>query len=262
MQLSILAALFLLTAFAYAAVGFGGGSTYNALLVLSGVDYREIPAIALTCNVLVVSGGVYQFRATGQLRWRELLPFVVLSVPMAWLGGRIPVPEQTFVGLLGLTLLASGVLMLAQDTRKSGSRQPPRLPRLTMTSWQMGLPLGAGIGLLSGIVGIGGGIFLAPLLYLFGAVPARRIAGLASGFILLNSLAGLAGQLMKQAAELPTLAWSRAWPLYLAVVVGGQAGSRLGARMLSEQTIRRLTGVLVLYVALRLLLRWRELGAA
>lgn len=257
MHLPILAALFLLTAFAYAAVGFGGGSTYNALLVLGGADYREIPAIALTCNILVVSGGVYHFRATGQLRWRELLPFVVLSVPMAWLGGRIPVPEQTFVGLLGLTLLASGVLMLAQ-----GSRQPPRLPRLSLTSWQIGLPLGAGIGLLSGIVGIGGGIFLAPLLYLFGAVPPRRIAGLASGFILLNSLAGLAGQLMKQAAELPSIAWSRAWPLYLAVVVGGQAGSRLGARMLTEQTIRRLTGVLVLYVALRLLLRWRELGAA
>ncbi|HSM69698.1 MAG TPA: sulfite exporter TauE/SafE family protein [Xanthomonadales bacterium] len=256
MQLLILAALFLLTAFAYAAVGFGGGSTYNALLVLSDVDYREIPAIALTCNILVVSGGVYHFRAMGQLQWRELLPFVALSVPMAWLGGRIPVPEQTFVGLLGLTLLVSGVLMLAQ-----GSRHPSRLPHLYLTRWQMGLPLGAGIGLLSGIVGIGGGIFLAPLLYLFGAVPPRRIAGLASGFILLNSVAGLAGQLMKQAAELPSVAWSRAWPLYLAVVVGGQAGSRLGARMLTEQTIRRLTGVLVLYVALRLLLRWRELGA-
>lgn len=257
MHLFILAALFLLTAFAYAAVGFGGGSTYNALLVLSGVDYREIPAIALTCNILVVSGGVYHFRATGQLQWRELLPFVVLSVPMAWLGGRIPVLEQTFVGLLGLTLLASGVLMLAQ-----GGRKPPRLPQLSLTAWQMGLPLGAGIGLLSGIVGIGGGIFLAPLLYLFGAVPPRRIAGLASGFILLNSVAGLVGQLMKQAMELPTVAWSRAWPLYLAVLLGGQAGSRLGSRMLSERTIRRLTGVLVLYVALRLLLRWRELGAA
>lgn len=256
MPLALLATLFLVTAFAYATVGFGGGSTYNALLVLTGVDYRAIPAIALSCNILVVAGGVYHYRAQGHLEARQLLPYVLLSVPMAWLGGRLPVDERTFVGLLGLTLLASGILMFVQ-----GGRRPARSGQRHWSDWQIGLPAGGGIGLLSGMVGIGGGIFLAPLLYLFTRIPPRRIAGLASGFILLNSISGLAGQLMKQGPHAPTGPWLEAWPLFLAVVVGGQAGSRLGSALLPERRMRQLTGVLVLYVAVRLLARWLELGA-
>jgi len=256
MHLALLAILFLATAFAYAAVGFGGGSTYNALLVLSGMDYRVIPAIALSCNILVVAGGVYHYHAQGHLAWRQLLPYVVLSVPMAWLGGRVPVDERTFVGLLGLILLLSAVLMLAQ-----GADRPPQSRRYALSDWQIGLPAGAGIGLLAGLVGIGGGIFLAPLLYLCSRVPPRRIAALASGFILVNSLSGLAGQLMKQGADAVGGPWLEAWPLFLAVVIGGQAGSRLGSSRLPENRVRQLTAVLVLYVGLRLLARWLELGA-
>ncbi|NND43916.1 MAG: sulfite exporter TauE/SafE family protein [Xanthomonadales bacterium] len=251
----LLALLFLVTAFAYASVGFGGGSTYNALLVLSGTDFRVIPAIALSCNILVVSGGAWHYHVQGALRLRQLLPFVALSMPMAWLGGSMPIDERSFVGLLGLTLLISAVLMF----RQSASR-PEQFRRVDLSAWQIGLPCGAAIGLLSGVVGVGGGIFLAPLLYLFSSIPARQIAGLASGFILVNSLFGLAGQLGKHAAGDPFDAWLGAWPLFLAVIVGGQAGSRLGARVLPEASIRKLTGVLVLYVSVRLLLRWLELG--
>jgi len=257
MHVAVLAALFLLTALAYASVGFGGGSTYNALLVLTGADYRAIPAIALTCNILVVCGGVYHQRSQGHFQWRALLPFVLLSVPMAWLGGRIPVGERVFVGLLGISLLASGVLMLLQRAEVG----PAQRPGSRVTDWQLGLTAGGGIGLLSGVVGIGGGVFLAPLLYLLRRHSARTIAALSSGFILLNSLSGLAGQLMKQGVQAPAEHWAAAWPLFLAVVIGGQAGSRLSASVLAEKRMRQLTGVLVLYVAVRLLLRWMELGS-
>ena len=107
-----LAAAFALTAALYAMVGFGGGSTYNALLVLADVDYRVLPSIALLCNLIVVTGGTWRYARAGHLDWRFVAPFVLLSMPMAWLGGRLPIERETFVLLLGLSLLAAGLLML------------------------------------------------------------------------------------------------------------------------------------------------------
>ena len=109
MPLLILTGLFLLAAVAYSSVGFGGGSSYNALLILSGMDYRLVPAIALSCNILVVTGGVYHYAQAGVLSIRQLMPFVAFSIPMAWLGGRIPVSEQLFIALLGFSLLVAAV---------------------------------------------------------------------------------------------------------------------------------------------------------
>lgn len=245
--------LFALVALAYAAVGFGGGSTYNALLVLGGTDYQAIPAIALSCNIIVVTGGVVQFYRAGHFSVRALMPYVSLSIPMAWLGGRLPVSETVFAGLLGLALAFTGLHMLLRSVR-----QPRPVRARNWRPWSVGLPAGAAIGFLSGLVGIGGGIFLAPLLYLLGRDTPRRIAALSSGFILVNSIAGLSGQLMKQGFDAPTSAWGQAWPLYLAVLAGGQVGSRLGALRLPDPWVRGLTGALVLYVAARLLLRWAE----
>ncbi len=245
---------FLLVAAVYAAAGFGGGSTYNALLVLAGVDYRSIPIIALTCNIIVVTGGIYHYSRGGHFSWRDLAPFAILSIPMAWLGGRIPVSEPVFVGLLGLTLLLTAAFLLTKRLR-----QPGALSVVPRRNWQWGIPAGAGIGLVSGMVGVGGGIFLAPLLYLMRQGSPRRIAALASGFILLNSLAGLAGQLMKHGGSGSITLWSENWLLFIAVLVGGQLGSRVGAMHLPEAWVRSLTGVLVLYVSLRLLLRWANL---
>lgn len=237
-------------------VGFGGGSTYNALLVLADTDYRLIPSIALSCNILVVTGGVYWFWREGHFNIREILPFIALSVPMAWLGGRIPVSELWFMALLGFALLLTGVQMLTGPPRVNGSH------RLRIANpWLTGLPSGAVIGLLSGIVGVGGGIFLSPLLHLSGWARPRKIAATCSAFILFNSIAGLTGQLMKQAASAPGEPWagaqlSHAWPLFLAVVAGGQIGSRIGSRHLPEPWVKGLTAVLVLYVAARLLFKW------
>jgi uncharacterized membrane protein YfcA len=248
--------LFAAVALLYAAVGFGGGSTYNALLVLADLDYQIIPSIALTCNIIVVSGGVYHFGRAGHFRWQLLMPYALLAVPMAWMGGRLPVSETVFVGLLGMTLLLTALHMLMHGMHRA--RAPGRV---SVSPWPLGLPVGALIGFLSGVVGVGGGVFLAPFLYLFTTHSPRQIAALASGFILVNSIAGLSGQLMKRGALELESGWAEAWPLYLAVLLGGQLGSRLGALRLPEAWVRRLTGMLLLYVALRLIFRWTGLLA-
>lgn len=239
-----LALLFALTAILYASVGFGGGSTYNALLALWGVDYRLLPAIALVCNVIVVTGGTIRFAAAGAMPWRRALPLALIAAPFAWAGGLTPISERAFLGLLGGSLTVAGLLLLLQASRADADVRPPG------TAWREAV-IGAGIGYLSGLVGIGGGIFLSPLLHLTRWGRARAIAATASLFILVNSLAGLAGQAMKLGAS----AWPAAttwWPLALAVLVGGQIGSWAGLKLLPEPIVRRLTGVLILYVAIRL----------
>jgi len=251
MPLLILAILFFLVAGAYSSVGFGGGSSYNALLVLSGMDYRLVPAIALSCNILVVSGGVYHYTRAGVLSISKLMPFIALSMPMAWLGGRLPVSEKVFIGLLGCSLLVAATQMLLK-----------RNATITLTNystsryWLLAAPAGGFIGLLAGITGIGGGIFLAPLIYFLRLASARAVAGITSGFILVNSIAGLLGQLMKAGDHSPLQGWMEAWPLFIVVFLGGQVGSHLGAYHLSETWVKRLTAVLILYVAIRLIWRW------
>lgn len=244
----ILALLFLVSAALYASVGLGGGSTYNALLVLADTDYRVLPSIALACNLIVVAGGVWQYRRSGALSFGFAFPFVALSIPMAWFGGSVPIQRDTFVLLLGLCLLAAGLAMWFQPTRTKASHD-----RIALLTWLLGLPLGGAIGFVSGMVGIGGGIFLAPALHLLRLADPKRVAATASFFIMVNSIAGLVGQAMKQGTtahllELADYVW-----LGVAVFVGGQIGSRLSARVLSGRVVKRLTAVLVLYVAGRLL---------
>ncbi len=247
----LLIALFAITALLYAMVGFGGGSTYNALLVLGGTDYRLIPVIALSCNIIVVTGGVIHFARAGHLRFSAFFPFVLTSVPMALLGGSLVVPERMFISLLGVVLLVSGVLMFYSKPVHAGAA-PSRRKR-----WLVGLPVGAMLGLLAGIVGIGGGIFLAPLMHLLNWDRPKTIAASASAFILVNSLSGLAGQLSKWQTSvvgeqlLPYLA------LLVAVLFGGQLGSYLGAGPVKDRLVRGMTALLVLYVSIRLI--WRAL---
>jgi len=252
-----LVVLFLITAVLYASVGFGGGSTYNALLVLGDTDYRVLPAIALICNIIVVTGGTLRYSRAGLIPWGRISPMFALSVPLAWLGGRLPVPETLFIGLLGAALLISGVLMLIQRDQPAGASLTPRPATFVEPT------IGGGVGLLAGVVGIGGGIFLAPILHLRRWGPAKTIAGTASVFILVNSLAGLAGQVMKLGDLGQLSALSAYWPLFPAVFVGGQIGSLAGARLLPEALVRRMTALLVLYVAARLALRlWTMTGGA
>ena len=247
-----LASGFALTALLYASVGFGGGSTYNALLVLADTDYRLLPAIALLCNLIVVTGGTIRYARAGQVPWRPLWPILLLSAPCAWAGGRLPVDKPLFIALLGVALLLAGLLMLVQRDAHAGT-----IASGSPFGW-LGAPIGMAVGFFSGIVGIGGGIFLAPVLHLLRWASARQIAASASVFILVNSLAGLAGQLTKQDTAATLEAISAYWPLFAAVFIGGQIGSHIGARLLPQKLIRIGTAALILYVAAQLL--WQRFG--
>ncbi len=245
----LLTLTFLATAALYASVGFGGGSTYNALLVLHGVDHRVLPAVALVCNVIVVAGTVVH--ALGGLApiLRRLAPFLATSIAAAWIGGRIPVSEAFFIGALGLTLLAAGLGLLV-DPRPDMENRP-------MTARPMaGLAIGAALGFVSGLVGIGGGVFLAPILHFLRWGPARDTAIACSLFILLNSLSGLTGQLVKLGDLSALSGFTSHWPLFVAVLIGGQTGALFSKTRLSGTAVKRLTAVLVLYVSARLLYQW------
>lgn len=242
---ALLALGFLVTALLYASVGFGGGSTYSALLALSGLDYRLLPLISLACNIVVVTGGSIRFARAGLTPWKKALVIVALGAPMSFLGGLTPIKEATFLALLGASLVLTSLTMLI-PVRENESGAPTRFAR-----W---MPLAAApLGYFAGLVGIGGGIFLAPLLHLARWDTPRAIAATASLFILVNSLFGLAGQMLKNGPGLFGTALSAALPLLIAVVIGGQIGSLLAARLLPPQWIRWLTALLVLVVGVRLL---------
>ncbi|QQG37287.1 MAG: sulfite exporter TauE/SafE family protein [Micavibrio aeruginosavorus] len=250
----LLSVLFLMTAALYATVGFGGGSTYTALLALAETDYRILPVLSLICNIIVVSGGVYRFARAHHFDLRQALPWTVISVPMAWLGGYLHISEKLFIGVLGLSLLGAGFLVLMQkqgEPHNNGARRAARYNVL------MPVAAGGGLGFVSGITGIGGGIFLAPVLYLLRWDSPRMISGTCSFFILVNSLAGLTGQFMK--LESPQDIYESLlsfWMLFPAVLIGGQLGSYMGAMRLDQRYIRIMTALLMLYVAIRLLWRW------
>lgn len=241
----LLALAFLVTALLYASVGFGGGSTYSALLALSGLDYRLLPLISLACNIVVVAGSSVRFARAGLTPWRKALVIVALGAPASFLGGLTPIKEATFLTLLGASLVLTSLTMLIPVRETAGGAQL-RFARL--------MPLAAApLGYFAGLVGIGGGIFLAPLLHLVRWEATRGIAATASLFILVNSLFGLGGQVLKNGPDLFGQALSAALPLLVAVVIGGQIGSLLAASLLPPNWIRWLTAALVLVVGIRLL---------
>ena len=246
MKILTLASLFLVTACLYASAGFGGGSTYTALLVLAGTEFHLIPLIALSCNIVVVMGGVWRFHKVGALRIKPLLPFLIGSIPAAWIGGRLPISETFFIGLLSVALLLAGLRLLFVKLREHGNETRP-------TPMLLAALIGTALGGLAGLVGIGGGIFLAPVLYGLKWGKPRQIAAACSFFILVNSVAGLFGQMLKFQDQnildqIPTYI-----PLILAVFVGGQIGAWLSSKKLNPILLKRITACLILVAAVRLL---------
>jgi uncharacterized protein len=240
-----LAALFFLVALIYASVGFGGGSTYTALLGLWGVDFKLIPVISLLCNIIVVSGGVWRFQRAGLIDWKAVLPLLLISAPLAFLGGLVPLQQWLFLLILGGALLASCVALLVQ----AENWQPRTMPKPAL------LGISAAIGLLAGLSGIGGGIFMAPVLHLIRWTEAQRVAAFASLYILINSLAGVAGQLLKHEPSVFGGVLQSYWPMMVAVLIGGQIGGSLGMRLFSPRLLRITTALLVGYVAVRLIVQ-------
>ena len=246
MKILTLASLFLVTACLYASAGFGGGSTYTALLVLAGTEFHLIPLIALSCNIVVVMGGVWRFHKVGALRIKPLLPFLIGSIPAAWIGGRLPISETFFIGLLSVALLLAGLRLLFVKLPERGNETRP-------TPMLLAALIGTVLGGLAGLVGIGGGIFLAPVLYGLKWGRPRQIAAACSFFILVNSVAGLFGQMLKFQDQnildqIPTYI-----PLILAVFIGGQIGAWLSSKKLDPILLKRITACLILVAAVRLL---------
>ncbi len=240
----ILAICFFIIAMVYASVGFGGGSSYLALMVMMGWPQSVIRPSALLCNIVVVVGGTIIFGRAGHIDLRKSWPFVVASVPFAFLGGYWKLSDQTFFLLLGITLiLASIALWVRSDTEETGT------PSTRSDNLVVNMAVSSSVGLLSGLVSIGGGIFLAPILHLLKWDTARKISALASIFILANSISGLAGQI----ANHVSIDWWLELPLLGAVLLGGQIGSRLGAKRLNALYIRRITAVLIFVAAVNIL---------
>ena len=240
----ILSILFFVTALIYSSVGFGGGSTYLALLLIWGVPYTIFPVIALICNIIVVSGNSINFIRSKNTNFNLLFPYLIGSIPFAFIGGSITIEKSLFEILLFCILLVAGIFLLIES--KSFNKEKIKInqiPRLISIS------IGSIIGFMSGLVGIGGGIFLSPLLFLMKAGYPRHITSSASLFILINSIFGIAGQLTKdQILDQVT----NYWPLFLAVLIGGQIGSLLNIKFLSNKILALLTSFLVIFVAIRM----------
>jgi len=240
----ILSILFFITAILYSSVGFGGGSTYLALMLIWDIPYYIFPIIALFCNIIVVFGNSINYVRSGNLNVKLLLPYLLGSIPFAFFGASIEISKNLFEILLFLILAVAGVLLFIESYFLKNKEF-----KLKKISIIFSIVIGSIIGFFSGMVGIGGGIFLSPILFLIKAGYPKQITAAASLFIFLNSLFGVAGQLTKNIVFDEFLNF---WPLFLAVLVGGQIGNLLNIKFLSNKTLALVTSLLVIFVAARM----------
>ena len=240
----ILSSLFFLTAILYSSVGFGGGSTYLALLLIWDVPYQVFPIIALCCNIIVVSGNCFNYIRVGNVNIKLLTPYLITSIPFAFIGGSLQLSKDFFEILLFIVLTLAGISLFLKfksfDDTKSINNTVPKI---------ISILIGSSIGFISGVVGIGGGIFLSPILLLIKAGKARHIATAASLFILINSIAGLGGQYTKGLLFNEIFNY---WPLFLLVFAGGQLGNFLNIKIFPTRILALLTSGLVIFVAARM----------
>ncbi len=239
-HLALLTLAVLVIAFLYSAVGHAGASGYIAVMTLFNLAPAEIKPTALALNILVAGIGAWQFWRAGHFSWRLFWPFALLSIPGAFLGGTLNLPAHVFKILVGAVLLFSAARLLVYPPREQEPRPPSR---------PLALGLGAGLGLLSGLTGTGGGIFLTPLVIFMRWAGTKTAAAVSALFILVNSAAGLLGNL-KATRHFPGFAW----PLAVAVVCGGAAGAYLGSRKFQHTHIKRLLAVVLLIAGLKLIL--------
>ena len=246
--MTLLAILFLVSAILYSSVGFGGGSTYLALLLIWGIPYFIFPIVALSCNIIVVSGNCFNYIRAGNLNLKLLLPYLIGSIPLSYIGGSLPIEKKLFEILLFLVLATAGTLLLFNfksydDKEENYKKIPSIIPVL----------IGGILGFVSGVVGIGGGIFLSPILFLLRAGRPKHIVTSASLFILINSISGIIGQLSKNTvlSEIQNY-----WYLLVAVLIGGQIGNFLNLKIFSTRALALVTAFLVLFVAFRMLIRF------
>ena len=240
----ILSIFFFITAILYSSVGFGGGSTYLALLLILDIPYYIIPVIALICNIIVVSGNCFNYVKAGNHNFKLLLPFLIGSIPSSFFGGALYLDKEIFEVLLFLVLSIAGILLLINN--KSYQDVNIIVKKLNIF---MSLVIGIILGFISGVVGIGGGIFLSPILFLLKADKPRNITTTASLFILVNSISGILGQLTKSIVTNEIYSYM---PLFLAVFIGGLLGNYLNLKIFNSRVLAILTSLLVIFVSLRM----------
>lgn len=242
----MIATFFFLAACVYSMAGLGGGPAYVALMAVGGVPLYEIPPVSFLCNLIVVTGGAIQFLRYGHFTWSLFWPFVVSAAPASFFGACLPVPREMFMIPLGICLLYMAVKLVFFDTvvvNDAKVKHPSKIG---------GLVIGGTVGLVCGVLGIGGGVFLSPLLMYLNWGTMKQIAAVTSVFIMSTSVAGLSGCLAMR-MDLTTL-WSY-WPLFLAVLLGGQLGSYLGAGKLSAKWVKGVTVVLVVTAGVQLIVQ-------
>ena len=240
--------LFFIVAILYSSVGFGGGSSYLAILALTGIVFTQVRATALLCNIIVVSGNVFLFYHQKKLNWKKILPLILFSIPLAYLGGYLKISQQFFFILLGFTLLFASITMWISKRIVSSDEKNSNSKPLKNTVF------GGFTGFISGMVGIGGGIFLAPLLHLTNWDTPKKIAATASFFILVNSIAGLLGQYSNPNFIID---WNLTSILLVTVFIGGQIGSRISNHYFTPIQLKKATAILIAFVSIRIL--WKYL---
>lgn len=239
MSLAVLCLCFFAIAVLYSSAGFGGGSSYIALLIVAHVPIADVRFVGLICNIIVVSGACYHFYKADLLRPKELFPIVFLSIPFAFIGGLITPHTDVYKTILAVLLVVVAMIMLlTKDTQKSNE-----LNAYTF------MGIGGGIGFISGFIGIGGGIFLSPILHITRWNTAKKISAAASFFIFVNSIAGLIGQSIKK----PDINWYMIFFLGCSVFLGGQIGNRMNIHILPPNRIKLITAVLIAIVGFRIL---------
>jgi len=233
--LLLLASGMLVAAFVYASVGHGGASAYIAAMALAGIAPAEMRPIALTLNVLVSALATYKFWRAGHFRWRLFWPFAAVSIPFAYLGGAITLPGNLYKIVVGAVLIYAA-WHLWRSGRAGEEMKPVRQPAIALA-----MAIGAAMGLLSGLTGVGGGIFLSPLLLMLGWAGTKQTSAVAAPFILVNSVAGLAAGFVAGTAALPESTWA----LAAAVLVGGWLGAEYGSRRFANPVVRRVLAVVL-----------------
>jgi uncharacterized protein len=243
-DVALLSSLILAAAVIYTSVGHAGASGYIAAMALFGLAPTTMKPTGLTLNILVATLATYRWNGAGLVNWKALLPLLVASVPAAFIGGALQLPATWYRILIGLVLLVAAFKLFFQPrTPASGGHDDARVP------WLPGMLTGGSVGLLSGLTGIGGGIFLSPLLLFFGWAGTRQVSGITAPFILVNSIAGLAGNLLALKwlpSELPYFV--------IAALLGALIGTQIGIGWASTVMLQRLLGVVLLVAALKFLL--------
>jgi len=240
----ILSISFFVTAILYASVGFGGGSTYLALLLILGVPYYIFPVIALICNIFVVSGNSFNYIRAGNLNLKLLTPYLIGSIPLAYIGGSLQIDKNLFEIFLFLVLAFAGTMLLINF--KSYDDEDTTYKNIPII---ISILIGGILGFVSGVVGVGGGIFLSPILFLIKAGKPKHIVTAASLFILINSIVGVIGQLTKNIVLTEV---SNYWYLFLAVMIGGHIGNFLNLKIFPTRILALVTAMLVLFVSIRM----------